>query len=63
MYLDLNLEPSSMVVTTCMIMVSREERSVLTKDHGGRYPAHSVQERATGKMKGNRAKGSGSLLP
>jgi len=51
-----------MVVTSCMIMVSREERSVLAKDHSGRYPAHNVQERAAGKMKGNRAQGSGSLL-
>lgn len=62
MYLDLNLEPSNMVVTSCMIMVSREERNVLAKDHSGRYPAHNVQEREAGKMKGNRAQGSGSLL-
>ena len=61
MYLDLNLEPSSVVVATCVIMVSREERSVLAGDHGCSHHAHSVQERAAGEVKCTGADRLGSL--
>lgn len=50
-----------MVVATCVIMVSREERSVLAGNHDCSHHAHSVQERAAGKVKCTGAEGLGSL--
>ena len=50
-----------MVVATCVIMVSREERSVLAGDHGCSHHAHSVQERAAGEVKCTGADRLGSL--